>query len=152
MRAVALLATAGLASLTLLADVLADDKVGLVERAAFNYQLLCQGCHTPDGSGAQGVPQMRDVLGYFLRSDEGRAYLVRVPGSANAALNDAQLAEVLNWMLREFSADSLAQDWRPLSADEVTRYRREPLFEVDAYRQALLEKLVPQGISPSATD
>jgi cytochrome c2 len=91
-RAVALIAAACTAVLCMTSAAHADEKVGRVERAAFNYQLLCQGCHTPDGSGAQGVPQMRGVLGYFLGSDEGRAYLVRVPGSANAALNDAHLA------------------------------------------------------------
>jgi mono/diheme cytochrome c family protein len=123
--------------------VASADKVGNPVRAKFDYQLLCQGCHTPDGSGATGVPQLRGVLGYFLGSEEGRAYLVRVPGSANAALTDARLAEVLNWMLLAFGEDSLPAQWRAYAAEEVARYRAEPLFEVEEHRLKLLHELGP---------
>ena len=59
------------------------------QRAQFNYQMFCQGCHTPDGAGAVTVPRMKDHVGYFLEIPEGREYLVRVPGSATSALNDS---------------------------------------------------------------
>jgi hypothetical protein len=39
------------------------------------------------------VPAMRGVVGYFMRSEEGRAFLVQVPGVNNAGLSDAQIAE-----------------------------------------------------------
>jgi len=124
------------------------DKVEHPERARFDYQLLCQGCHTPDGSGATGVPQLRGVLGYFLGSDAGRAYLVRVPGSANAALSDARLADVLNWMLLAFGGDSLPAQWPGYAAAEVARYRADPLFEVDEHRRQLLHELGPELRAP----
>ena len=107
-------------------------------RAQFNYQLFCQGCHTPDGTGANAVPRMKDQVGYFLAIPAGREYLVRVPGSATSALNDAELAEVLNWIVREFAGASTPAEARPYSAEEVGRLRQHPLNEVEQYRVQLL--------------
>jgi mono/diheme cytochrome c family protein len=111
------------------------------QRARFNYQMFCQGCHTPDGTGAMSVPRMKDQVGYFLATPRGREYLVRVPGSATSALDDEQLAEVLNWILAEFAGDSLASDYRAYSAEEVGHMRRQPLNEVDDYRAQLLVEI-----------
>ena len=63
-------------------------------RAQINYMLNCQGCHRPDGSGTadNAVPEMKNFVGNFLKVAGGRAFLVQVPGSANAALDDTQLA------------------------------------------------------------
>jgi mono/diheme cytochrome c family protein len=110
-------------------------------RAQFDYQMHCQGCHTPDGRGADSVPRMKDHVGVFLQSPEGRDYLVRVPGSATSALPDERLAAVLNWILVEFAGDSLAAGYRPYTAAEVGRLRQQPLNEVDQYRAALLGTL-----------
>jgi cytochrome c553 len=107
-------------------------------RAQFNYQLFCQGCHTPDGTGAMAVPRMKDQVGYFLTTPAGREYLVRVPGSATSALSDADLAEVLNWIVREFAGASTPADAEPYSAEEVGRLRQNPLNEVEQYRVQLL--------------
>ena len=111
------------------------------QRAQFNYQMFCQGCHTPDGVGAVTVPRMKDHVGYFLETPRGREYLVRVPGSATSALSDDQLAEVLNWILVEFAGDSLSPDYVAYTPDEVGRMRREPLNEVEDYRTELLVEI-----------
>jgi hypothetical protein len=108
------------------------------QRAQFNYQMFCQGCHTPDGTGAMSVPRMKDQVGYFLETPRGREYLVRVPGSATSALDNDQLAEVLNWILLEFAGESLSPGYQAYTAEEVGRMRREPLNEVDDYRAQLL--------------
>ena len=110
-------------------------------RAKFNYQMFCQGCHTEDGSGHKSVPTLKGSMGNFLASQAGREYLVRVPGSANSTLNDEQLTEVLNWMLINFSENSLPATWQLFDVDEVTEYRKEPLFEVLGYRRQLLKTL-----------
>jgi len=108
-------------------------------RARYHYQMFCQGCHTPDGSGANAVPALKDFMGYFLDTREGREFLVRVPGSATSKLNDAHLAEVLNWCLREFAGDSLPNDpYQPYTAAEVGRLRQSPLQEINQHRAAVL--------------
>ena len=111
------------------------------QRAHYNYQMFCQGCHTPDGSGAMSVPQMKGHVGYFLEIPRGREYLVRVPGSATSALDDEQLAEVLNWILLEFAGDSMAPDYRQYTSTEVGQLRQAPLNEVVQYREQLLVEI-----------
>ena len=111
------------------------------QRARFNYQMFCQGCHTPDGIGAMSVPRMKDQVGVFLETPRGREYLVRVPGSATSALNNDELAEVLNWILVEFAGDSLSPGYRAYTSREVGRMRLEPLNEVAEYRTQLLVEI-----------
>ncbi|WP_205737616.1 c-type cytochrome [Granulosicoccus antarcticus] len=109
-------------------------------RAKSNYQILCQGCHTPDGSGGRGVPRLTDSIGRFLSSQEGREYIIRVPGSANSPLDSDQLAELINWSIEQFAGESLPASWQHYSADEVAEYRKKPLFEVFDYRAKLLDE------------
>lgn len=111
------------------------------QRAQFNYQMFCQGCHTPDGSGAKSVPRMKDHVGYFLETAQGRDYLVRVPGSATSSLDDVQLAEVLNWIILEFAGPSADESYARFTPEEVARLRQEPLAEVVQYRAQLLVEI-----------
>ena len=50
-------------------------------------------------------------MGTFLTVPGGREYLVRVPGSAQSPLSDAELARVLNWMIRAFGPPAIAADF-----------------------------------------
>src|SRR5208282_5450928 len=71
---------------------------------AVNFQLNCMGCHLADGSGEAGrVPSIRRTLVLFSALPEGRAYVVRVPGVAQAPLSDEEIALLLNWMARHLS-------------------------------------------------
>ena len=108
------------------------------------YMLHCQGCHLADGSGKPGsVPSFVDSVGRFTRLPAGREYLVRVPGSSQAPLSDAELAGVLNYVVRTFGPADAAAGLRPFDADEVGRVRRPPLSETESVRRALLEALEP---------
>ena len=132
-----------LAAFTALAATEVDAK-----RARVNYMLNCQGCHLADGRGIGDIPEMKNFVGNFLRVPGGREYLVGVPGSANAPLNDALLAELLNWMLMEMSANELPTDWQPYTATEVASYRATTLTDVDKIRAVLInriEALQPQS-------
>ncbi|RLA04103.1 MAG: cytochrome c, class I [Gammaproteobacteria bacterium] len=100
--------------------------------------MLCQGCHTPDGTGGNDTPKMKGHIGHFLSTQQGREYLVRVPGSANSTLDDPQLAEVLNWIITEMGGESVPENMDFYTADEVAEFRKEPLFEVTQYRKQLL--------------
>ncbi|NCZ64353.1 MAG: cytochrome c, class I [Cellvibrionales bacterium] len=101
--------------------------------------MFCQGCHTPDGSGVNAVPPLKGMMGVFLRSQRGREFMVQVPGSATSKLDDAQLAEVLNWCIETFSSSSLVNgEYLPYTAEEVGRLRQSPLQEIEHTRAAVL--------------
>lgn len=106
----------------------------------FNYQMFCQGCHSPDGTGFKSVPTLKGFIHNFMATEQGREYLVRVPGSANAPLSDEDLAKLLNWMLVEFSNET-EQTWQPFTEKEVGEYRQSPLFETIEYRKLVLKNL-----------
>jgi len=133
----------------LLPGLLAAVAVPAVPAAAraprIDYMLECQGCHLPDGGGRPDVvPSLRGV-GRFLRVPGGRAYLVRVPGSAQAPLDDASLAAVLTWMVREFGPPEVAERMQPYTAEEVGRLRARPLLDVVPVRRELLRRLEELG-------
>lgn len=107
-----------------------------------NYMLHCMGCHLADGSGGPpDVPDIRGEMGCLLSVDGGRAYLVQVPGAAQAPVSDAELAALVNYMLKTFNADTLPADFTPLTAEEVTRWRGDWLMDVAAVRRTLLAQL-----------
>jgi len=104
-----------------------------------NYMLNCMGCHLADGSGAAGkVPSVRESLGILSRSTAGRRYLVQVPGAAQSPLSDLELAQVLTWMVRNLSTQTVPPDFTDFTAAEVAGYRRPPLVNVRETRARLL--------------
>ena len=108
----------------------ADVPVG-VSRPDLAWQhwvLNCQGCHRTDGSGSpQTAPPLVGVVAKFTNIAGGREYLARVPGVATSPLSDAELAELLNWLLWRFDRSHLKPNFRPYSADEIGLLRRQPL-------------------------
>ena len=101
---------------------------------------VLSGCHTPDGSGVRSAATEGND-GVFLRSQRGREFMVQVPIS-NIQAGDAQLAEVLNWCIENFSASSLINgDYLPYTAEEVGRLRQSPLQEIDNTRAEVLAEI-----------
>jgi hypothetical protein len=76
----------------------------------------------------------------------GRDYLMRVPGVARSALDDARLAAVLNWMLATYGADGAAPGFTPYTAAEVGVARRQVLLDRKAVRARLLTELRTRGL------
>ncbi len=66
---------------------------------------------------------MKNFLGYFLHSEEGRKFIVRVPGVATSSLPDDQLTELVNWLLLTYSAEQLPRPFKPFSVAEVAALR-----------------------------
>jgi mono/diheme cytochrome c family protein len=120
------------------------------EAPAVNYLLQCQGCHRPDGGATPGtVPALDGQVARFLSLPGGREYLVRVPGSAQAPLDDAELAELLNWLVRRFGPAADAERAAPFSAEEVGPLRVRPLTDVAATRRGLVELMNGEsGVTP----
>jgi hypothetical protein len=120
-----------------------------VSGAAEDYERQCRGCHRADGFGVPGaIPPLTNAMGLFLRVRGGREYLIRVPGVANAPIDDARLAAVLNWSLRRYSPREIPADFTPFTAGEVARQRARPLYEVQAERRRMIERLGAAGALP----
>ena len=106
-----------------------------------HYMIHCMGCHLMDGQGQPpDVPVLDESLGRLIESDAGRAYLVRVPGAAQAPINDAELAGVINWMLNKYSAATLLDSFTPYTESEVRQHRHQILADPLKFKAALTGK------------
>ncbi len=120
---------------------------------ASNYLLGCAGCHGETGvSNAQLVPELQGKVGFFLNTAEGRSYLVRLPNIAFSTLSDAELAEMLNYMVVTIGGASRPAGAKPYTAAEVTRWRKQPLTEVSLshYRAELIDQLIAHYGAPDS--
>lgn len=137
-----------LAICTGLALAAASASSSATDYARQSYLLHCAGCHMPDGTGSapNDVPTLHGIPGHFAKIPEGRAFLTQVPGIAYSPLGNEEVAEILNWMLREYSKDSLPADFVPFTTAEVTKLRETRPAEIFKVRAAVLERLREQGV------
>ena len=121
--------------------------LAVTSSARGHYVLHCAGCHRVDGSGtpARYVPDLRH-LGQFLQLDGGRAFVIGVPGVMGSGLSDAQVAEVANWLLATMARDSVPEGHQPYTAAEVAASRQQPMADVAAVRQRLVEQARARGM------
>lgn len=116
-----------------------------------DYMLHCMGCHGTEAQGVPGkIPPLANALSRFMRTTEGRDYILRVPGAANSALSDRQLADVLNWLAVKFDASAAANNPAPFTSEEVSRLRHRPLISVRAARSVVVRNLAASGPAPPA--
>lgn len=112
------------------------------------YMLNCWGCHRPHGEGISGTaPPLRGAAD-FLRVPGGREYLIEVPGVAQSALDDSDVAAVMNWIIQSFSADRMPAGFRPYTRDEVARTRTTRLMDIKQARAKLVAEMVSMKIRP----
>jgi cytochrome c553 len=144
------LALAVLASVALATTAFPADRDGIVppgvqrpDLAWQHWVLNCQGCHRPDATGSvDTAPALAGVVGKYTGVPGGREYLGRVPGVATAPLSDADLAELLNWVLWRFDRADLDASFRPYTAEEVRVLRQRPLrTEASQVRARLVAKM-----------
>jgi mono/diheme cytochrome c family protein len=98
-----------------------------------DYLLNCAGCHRIDGSGSNAVPSLHRIKELGEGRDV-RAYLIRVPGVAQAPLSDARLAAMMNWLVKRFSGRAPSPRY---TASEVSELRRSPFLNPLAARREL---------------
>jgi hypothetical protein len=112
------------------------------QRAWQHWTLNCQGCHRPDGTGSEGTtPSLKGIVGRFLSVPGGREYLGRVPGVATSPLSNADLSELMNWMLWRFDKEHLPANFQPFTAAEIGQLRGAPLrLEASQMRADLIKK------------
>lgn len=107
----------------------------LSESPRVNFLVHCSGCHLPDGRGQEGsVPDLGRFAGRFAAVPIGREFLVQVPGSAQSPLDDKDTAALLNWILSTIAKADVV----PYTPEEVTRYRRTKLLDVQKKRAEVL--------------
>lgn len=117
---------------------------------AQDYMLYCMGCHGAQAEGVPGrVPPLAGSVSLFMRTAEGRDYVLRVPGAANSALADAQLAAVLNWLAERYGTPQQPPP-TPFTLEEVARTRHIPLADVKAARREVVCQLAASGAAPPA--
>ena len=114
-----------------------------------NFMLHCSGCHGQNGAGSDGagVPNMRGALGHFLKAPNGREFLIQVPGTSQSALSNAEVAELMNWILKTFSKDEVPPNTAPYTTQEVALLRAKPLVDVAAHRGEIIRNLQAKGIA-----
>jgi len=116
--------------------------------ARAHYVLHCAGCHgfNAAGSPGAGVPDMRR-MGEFLRVPGGREFIIKVPGVMASGLNDQQIADVTNWLLRTWARDSVPEGTVSFDAPEVARARLQPIVDVAAERRRLVQQAKSMGLA-----
>ncbi len=121
-----------------------------------DYVEHCSGCHGMQGDSAPAeIPVLRDRVGYFMCTREGRDYLIRLPNIAYSAITDnQQLADMMNFVVFGLGGNSAPKGTRPFSAAEVGRLRTKALatHSLIAVRADVVAKLgsgcaVPDSIN-----
>lgn len=121
-----------------------DDNVANYN-ANTNYILRCAGCHGISGLGTAnaGVPPFPESVGHIAMLDEGRTYMLHVPGVIGSSLSNTQIAEVLNYILERWSDEPFT----PFTLAEVEERRAESVPDIVVARRAIVDTLLGQGIS-----
>jgi len=119
------------------------------QRAEYNWVMHCRGCHGIDAKGSKGgAPNMVGVVSQFLHTEEGRAYLGRVPGVAFVALPNSEVADLLNWLTQTFDRGHMPKGFVPYKSEEVAQLKKSPLItEAFNKRQEILESLAGGNVT-----
>nr|WP_295887434.1 hypothetical protein [uncultured Devosia sp.] len=130
-----------------LALIFAMPVVAAERSAPVNYVLRCLGCHLQDGTGlpSAGIPDFVGKVGVFARSDNGRRYLLHVPGVINSGLGNKETADLLNYIMNTYAGESMPEAWKPFTADEVAVLRAQDVGNVVSYRRQIAAELEAQG-------
>lgn len=107
-----------------------------------DYVEHCSGCHGMQGDSAPAeIPVLRDRIGYFMCTREGREYLIRLPNVAYSAISDNQeLADMMNFVVFGLGGASAPKGTKPFTAPEVAKLRTRALATeslIDARAEAL---------------
>jgi hypothetical protein len=119
-----------------------------------DYVEYCSGCHGMQGNSAPAeIPVLRDRVGYFMCTKDGRDYLIRLPNVAYSAITDNQeLAEMMNFVVFGLGGNSAPRGTKPFTAAEVKRLRAQALGtqSLIAARAAVVDKLVSTCAAPES--
>lgn len=121
--------------------------------AQSDYLEQCGGCHGLQGSSVPSpIPVLKGRVGYFMCTKAGREYLGRLPNVAYSKVDDAALAEMLNFVVFDLGEGTAPAKARPFEAAEVGRLRAQPMMgqTVEITRKAVVEDLVRSCAAPAS--
>ena len=101
-----------------------------------------------DGSGNElaRIPDFRGYIGAFAADEDGRTYVLRVPGVVNTSLSDSEISAVINYVMNTWGGSSLRHDFVAFTAQEVEARRARPVADVVSFRRQIVERLHASGI------
>ncbi|WP_413205116.1 c-type cytochrome [Rhodospirillum sp. A1_3_36] len=110
-----------------------------------NYLLRCSGCHGQDGTGLvkAGIPPFPNFVAPLIADDEGRTYVMHVPGVVASGLTDSEIASVMNYVSDTWGTGDKAAHF---TVEEVTERRARPVPDIVTYRRAIVKRLGKEGI------
>jgi hypothetical protein len=132
---------------------------GVLTHAQSAYLESCGGCHGLQGVSARDiVPDLRDRVGYWMCTTEGREYIVKLPNVAFADRSDQELADLLNFVVFGLGGPSVQKGAKPYTAEEVRVLRTgaSPMItDIKARRRAVMAEMrkacpLPAGIDRPA--
>jgi hypothetical protein len=119
-----------------------------------DYVEYCSGCHGMQGNSAPAeIPVLRDRVGYFMCTKDGRDYLIRLPNVAYSAISDNQeLADMMNFVVFGLGGASAPKGTKPFTAVEVKRLRADALGtqSLIAVRATVVDKMVSTCAAPQS--
>ena len=142
----AAIATGGVGNAATVPGMASAGRIADPLQARSDYVENCGGCHGIQGDSAPALlPVLKGRVGWFMCTPEARAYLVRLPNVAHSRITDnAELADLLNYVVFTLGAASTPAGAPPFTAAEVTRERPHALNDVSLIR--LRARLVDQVV------
>lgn len=124
------------------------------DQARADYVEQCAGCHGVRGDTVPArLPELEGRVGWFMCTPEARAYLIRLPNVAHSRIADnAQLADMMNYVVFVLGEGSAPAGTAPFTADEVARERKLALTNknLTAERLRLANQIVQQCHAPAS--
>jgi mono/diheme cytochrome c family protein len=118
------------------------------------FEQRCAVCHQPSGAGIAGLyPPLAGTVGSYLKVPAGRAYLIHLllygmngdikSGGTSyqgwmppaADFSDSELADALNYVMREMNGDDLPRGFKPFTAGEFKAAREAKISPGDVHRE-----------------
>lgn len=116
---------------------------------ANKYALFCGGCHGLDGKGEieADVPMLPPRIGAFLYDEEGASYMVNVGGVMSAGISDQDAADIMNYVITSFGAESVPNSTYRFTAEQVAKLRENPPEDLVKLRRDIGKRLEKRGIA-----
>ncbi|WP_336268517.1 c-type cytochrome [Vreelandella arctica] len=111
-----------------------------------NYSLHCAGCHGQNGTGVEhaGIPPFPGFINRFFEDEEGRLYLMHVPGVVGAGMPNNDIASVMNYLVDRWGQADQKVNY--FTEEEVDNLRSQEVADVVELRRSITQRLASEGV------